>query len=1078
MREKALSLFNVYEDEINLLIWTTLLLFLVRSSGIILNNFAETAFLKRYGVEYLPIVNMINSIATFVITGFLAAAMGKVAGGRLLSYVFIFCGITVVIIRLIIPMGFDIVYPVLFMLKSQFELLQALLFWNLANDLFNTRQSKRLFSLLTAGGVIGLILGSFGTPYFARLFALDNLLYLYMGTTFLGAILVELMARSYPTLVFSKETNAQKRNKKSIVEEFKTIIPLIKKSTLLKIVLVLTFMPNVIVPIMNYQFNFAINDQFASEAGMIEFFGYFRGGLNIVSLFILLFVGKIYGKWGLPVALMFHPFNYIIALFAFLFRFDIFSAMYAKMSINIIRTTINVPTKGVLMGLFPASYRSMVRSFLKGTVVRAALFLGSGLILVSENYFHPRYLTIVALPFLIAWMAAPVILKYKYAVILKDLVANNLLDLKRLEPEELVQVFKEEKALEELKKSYLSAKGDDAVWYAKLLKNFSRKNFNSIILENIDDQDEKTKIALIKMLTSQAFQTSTGKIIHLLDPDKAKLTIAILKLGVKYGFEDIKDVDLTAYENNENPVVRGFAIGCMYLNNPVEYKKIIDKELLSKDLERRKTGIISAGLTGQKEYINDLEKILSEEKKESVIPDVIIALSRLKAQDLNDKLIPFLFSGSEKIRHAAADAIEINDETVLSKTVLLLGDSSKTIRELVKDKIKESKYENNKLLVKSLALPSTRIRKELFELLETLDIKEIDVFLFAKEQLDNCYNYLSMSQNLENRPESKLRNLVMEHLIEKKELGLENIIRVLSINDQTGRMKTAWLGIFSLDTRQRANSIELLSDILDKKLFNAMLPLLESPSLSVALAAGKKVSKIPRFDSQGKDVFSHLLASEDWVDNLMGLGLAREEPSLLEGHDMLEEIKNSDNHIILKEVQMILKKKDQETNDDRIDSTDISLADKILLLKEVEIFSGLTASELAAIAAITKELDYPEGKAVIEQGDVGETVFLIIDGNVDVIMEQPDGKEIVMDKIESGGAFGEMALIDNAPRSATIKTVSESRFIILHKQEFKEIVMEHPGIALQICSVFSSRIRHLHKGFNEKSKCSEIRRKP
>jgi hypothetical protein len=87
------------------------------------------------------------------------------------------------------------------------------------------------------------------------------------------------------------------------------------------------------------------------------------------------------------------------------------------------------------MGLFPASYRSMVRSFLKGTVVRAALFLGSGLILVSENYFHPRYLTIVALPFLIAWMAAPVILKYKYAVILKDLVANNLLDLKRLEPD-------------------------------------------------------------------------------------------------------------------------------------------------------------------------------------------------------------------------------------------------------------------------------------------------------------------------------------------------------------------------------------------------------------------------------------------------------------------------------------------------------------------------------------------------------------------------------------------------------------------------------------------------------------------
>jgi hypothetical protein len=63
---------------------------------------------------------------------------------------------------------------------------------------------------------------------------------------------------------------------------------------------------------MNYQFNFAVNEQFATESGLIEFFGYFRGVLNIISLVILLFVGKLYDRFGLPVALMFHPFNYIL----------------------------------------------------------------------------------------------------------------------------------------------------------------------------------------------------------------------------------------------------------------------------------------------------------------------------------------------------------------------------------------------------------------------------------------------------------------------------------------------------------------------------------------------------------------------------------------------------------------------------------------------------------------------------------------------------------------------------------------------------------------------------------------------
>jgi len=69
MGKKLLGLLKVYEDEISLLLWTAALLFIIRSSGIILNNYAETAFLKRYGVEYLPIVNMLNAVATFFITG-------------------------------------------------------------------------------------------------------------------------------------------------------------------------------------------------------------------------------------------------------------------------------------------------------------------------------------------------------------------------------------------------------------------------------------------------------------------------------------------------------------------------------------------------------------------------------------------------------------------------------------------------------------------------------------------------------------------------------------------------------------------------------------------------------------------------------------------------------------------------------------------------------------------------------------------------------------------------------------------------------------------------------------------------
>jgi hypothetical protein len=143
---------KIYENEIGLLLWTAAILFLVRSSGIMLNNYAETAFLKRYGVEYMPIVNMINAIATFFIMGVMAAIMGRLPGTRLLSYLFMFCGGTVAGLYFLIPFDIDLIYPVLFMLKSQYEVLLGLLFWNAC-----FRLSRQAGYLDRSSGVLGLL---------------------------------------------------------------------------------------------------------------------------------------------------------------------------------------------------------------------------------------------------------------------------------------------------------------------------------------------------------------------------------------------------------------------------------------------------------------------------------------------------------------------------------------------------------------------------------------------------------------------------------------------------------------------------------------------------------------------------------------------------------------------------------------------------------------------------------------------------------------------------------------------------------------------------------------------------------
>ncbi|MBW1944575.1 MAG: hypothetical protein JRJ51_17325, partial [Deltaproteobacteria bacterium] len=101
---------DLYEDEIALFLWSALILFLIRTSNILFNNFAETAFLKRFGVQYLPYITAVNSVSTFFIMGLLTGIMVKTPGSRLLSYTLLFCGTSVAALRLVIPLEIGFLY--------------------------------------------------------------------------------------------------------------------------------------------------------------------------------------------------------------------------------------------------------------------------------------------------------------------------------------------------------------------------------------------------------------------------------------------------------------------------------------------------------------------------------------------------------------------------------------------------------------------------------------------------------------------------------------------------------------------------------------------------------------------------------------------------------------------------------------------------------------------------------------------------------------------------------------------------------------------------------------------------------
>ena len=890
---------NVYEDEIRLFLWTFVLYFLLTGSSVILNNYAETAFLKRYGVEYLPIVYMLNSVALFVIMGVLTGIMVRVPGARILSFLFVFCGVSVAGIRFLIPFNIDIIYPVLFMLKAQYEALLGLLFWNLANDLFNTRQSKRLFSLITAGGVIGSIIGSFGTPFLAKAITLDNLLLFYLGTTLVGAVVVKRMGKGFPTLLFSEKKNKKSKTRSNLITEFKKILPLMKESTLIKILILLTFLPNIIIPILNYQFNYAVNAQYATESGMIQFFGYFRGFLNIGSLIILLFVGRIYGRWGLPVALMFHPANYILAFLAFLLRFDIFSAMYARMSTMVLRTTINNPAREILMGLIPESLRTVLRPFLRGTVVRVGLLLGSGMILISEKLFHPRYLSIVAIPFAAAWLASAFVFKRKYSKILLDLVSKDMLDLKVLEKMDMEHVFDGKEINSRLIQAFLDSHGNRSLWYARLLKALRTKDLDQHLLIALGHQDDRTRIGLVELLSSKSGGQAVSLLMDLAKSEKNQdLTVAALQASNRLDPEFSETFDYEYFTQHPHPEIKAHALIGLYRHEPETYRPIIQSHIRSDELNERQAGIIAAGGSGDNIFIDALKEMLTVENNEALVPDILIGLCNLKIPGLNDLVYPFLSHPTNRVRLAALSALEIDNEELLRKVILMMNGTNGDISQLAQKKIETAPYLNTQILVESLTIPNSNTRKAIFNLLESLDVKDIDVFRFAQKQILESYQYLSDALSLEAFPENDSRNLLIDHFNQKKLLNIENILRVLALQDTLGEMKIIYRGIFSSDTRKRSNAMEALENMMDKRLFKIMAPLLESASPQESLNFGKKTFSLVGLDSGEIAFTSRLLTDKDWVTVALTLDMIKDhQPEWIDPHIILE-LSTAENNFI------------------------------------------------------------------------------------------------------------------------------------------------------------------------------------
>jgi len=130
--------------------------------------------------------------------------------------------------------------------------------------------------------------------------------------------------------------------------------------------------------------------------------------------------------------------------------------------------------------------------------------------------------------------------------------------------------------------------------------------------------------------------------------------------------------------------------------------------------------------------------------------------------------------------------------------------------------------------------------------------------------------------------------------------------------------------------------------------------------------------------------------------------------------------------------------------------------DRVALLRSVWLFERCTSREITLLDRATSEAEVPAGRELAKQGELGREFVVIVDGKAEVTR---DGVQIAM--LGAGSFFGEMSLLDQQPRAATVTTVEPTRLLVMTPTEFNSVVSTMPSVDRKMLVVLVERLREI-----------------
>ena len=1022
--------------------------FFTIAMGLVAKTARDAYFLSRFDKSILPLMFLAIAIVISPILTFYTKLSKKLAARTVFM---ITCSIFAVSFIFLQAIMTGYVIPIAYIWIEIAVAIMIIQFWSYAGESFEPQQAKRLFGIIAGGGSFAVMLIGMTLKPYVKTFGTDELLFISAG--FLGlAFLFGNLSIQY----FNKDQTKGPKKPIKKVQKKKRMDPFIVG------IATIVALSAIVTTLVDYQFKMIASATFPEETDLVGFFGTFYSIAGAASIIMQFFItGPILSRFGILLGLLILPFFLILGSTSILLAPVLLSASFAKFSDQTFKFTINSSSLELIWLPVPPEIRRIIKPQVSGTIKSIAEGIGGLVTFLLVKIIALPYLSIVSLGSIVIWLFTSFKVKTGYVNQLQTAIAKRQIDFEELNVD--VQDAAMVKTIEET----LSSNDEIKQLFAlEIIEGLPLSSWKKTIKRLFNDGAPEVQKRILSMAWDEESIISNEDIIQAMNNNNsvsAEATIVVGRRKLKDALPDLENLLL----NSDNQDVSAAAAAAILQieSGPTDKAKMILNNMLDEQDDTTQATALKRLIYNNQILTNDKLKSFLNHNSEIISNVALNIAEKRKDESLVPAIISNLSIAQTSIQ--ARQTLKSFSEELINEQFKQLLESSETSRKLrlgIIRTLREYPNEDSiELLISQLDNNDQDIYNTIVESLLAIarvnPINENKQNQIADEINTIAEKVYTLNECLNMLPDDEHKFLMEDHLNNEIQNTLPTLLKLGVLDVPETPIETYIHTIKSGDPSKLPFLLEFFENVFSKNEREVINPLIEQ----LPLDERSKIGNL-HFKSMPTN-FNQKLIESVYSPNKWESAIALDYLLISNKMDVIKSLdwqkvpaSNANQELITRRIQKNGANLDFIPPERfKLDTEIISMystLEKTIILKSVDLFKSIPAENLSRVAQITDEVTFDANSPIFAEGDYGDSLFIVVDGNVRI---HKGTQELAM--LGKGTCLGEMALLDDEPRSADATVTEDSTLFKIEQEGFYEVMGSQSDIMEGIIKLLTGRLR-------------------